>query len=127
MTYADPYSSGARAPLANGHFRGSGTMQLPNLYRKPSEAEMAQTTQTVSFGLFQWIVSGLMSLIVIVLGGGLGLLISEVSDVKTDIREIRTETQATRREITKEIGDTRRELTARFDTLIQDNRGRQPR
>jgi hypothetical protein len=66
---------------------------------------MARSTavQGVPWDTFRWVVGGLLGLIIVLVGGGFGWLI-------TDVREVRTEIAETRRDIAKEIADTRVQL-----------------
>jgi len=55
----------------DGRFRGSGTAQIPNLYRKPSEAEMAgKAPEVVSWTQLAVLVGLLGTLAIAVIGGG---------------------------------------------------------
>jgi hypothetical protein len=72
-------------------------------------------SQGVPWDTFRWVVSGLLGLIVVLVGAGFAWAIADIREVRTEIADTRKaiskDFSDTRIEMVKEISETRLELT----------------
>ena len=94
----------------NGYFDGSGVFELPNLYGKASEVEMAARpmSDVVSWGQLL----AVLTLLAVVIGGGFAFLHGHMSEIRGDLKDITKQFSATRENLGK--------ISGKVDVLIQE-------
>lgn len=108
--------------------RSSPTPSAEYTQFRPSGNEpMSETRSSVTWTVFNTIISGLVSITIVVLAVGFAWLHSDMSDIRTDIRDIRTAGQTTREDLLKAVGLIEREAATtntKLDALTEELRRR---